>query len=220
MLFEGKNKMLDEIIGYLLKNIDKYYEAVILHIEISIAAIVISLILGVPLGILCAKNSNVSDSVINTFTVLRIIPSLAILVIAMPILGTGFIPALFALTLLAIPPILINTYVAFKNINPSVIECAAGMGMNAKKILLGVEIPLAMPLIITGLRTSATEVIASATLASYIGAGGLGDFIFTGIGMNDFRIVLIGGVSVALLSIFTEISLTAVQYRITQYQRD
>lgn len=212
--------MLDEIIGYLLTNIDKYYEAVILHIEISIAAIAISLILGVPLGILCAKNSHVSYSVINVFTVLRIIPSLAILVIAMPILGTGFIPALFALTLLAIPPILINTYVGFKNINPSVIECAAGMGMDAKKILLGIEIPLAMPLMITGLRTSATEVIASATLASYIGAGGLGDFIFTGIGMNDFRIVLIGGMSVALLSVFTEVSLVVVQHRVTKYQRN
>ncbi|MDF2634373.1 MAG: ABC-type transporter, integral rane subunit [Pelosinus sp.] len=212
--------MIEESIGYLLTNIDKYYEAVIIHIEISVAAILASLILAIPLGILCAKNSRVSYALINVFNILRIIPSLAILVVAMPILGTGFIPALFALTLLAIPPILINTYVGFKNINPSIIECAEGMGMNAKKILFGVEIPIAMPLIITGLRTSATEVIASATLASYIGAGGLGDFIFTGIGMNDFRIVLIGGMSVALLSVFTEVSLAVVQHSVTRYQRD
>lgn len=212
--------MINESIEYLLLNIDKYYEAVIIHINISAAAIIVSLIIAVPLGILCAKNGRVSYSVINVFNILRIIPSLAILVIAMPILGTGFVPALFALTLLAIPPILINTYVGFNNIDHSVIECAAGMGMDTKKILFGVEIPLAMPLIITGLRTSAAEVIASATLASYIGAGGLGDFIFTGIGMNDFRILLIGGMSVALLSVFTEVSLATVQHVVTRYQRD
>jgi osmoprotectant transport system permease protein len=212
--------MLDEIIGYLVTNIDKYYEAVMIHIEISFAAIITSIIVAVPLGILCAKNSKASYSIINVFNILRIIPSLAILVIVMPIMGTGFIPALFALTLLAIPPILINTYVGFTNINPSVIECAAGMGMDANKILFKVEFPLAMPLMITGLRTSAAEVIASATLASYIGAGGLGDFIFTGIGMNDFRIVLIGGMSVALLSVFIEVSLAVMQHSVTKYQRD
>jgi len=212
--------MLNEVLGYLLVNLDKYYQAVIIHIEISLAAILTSLIIAVPLGILCAKNSKVSYTVINLFNILRIIPSLAVLVIVLPILGTGFIPALFALTLLAIPPILINTYLGFKNIAPSVIECAEGMGMDVKMILVGVEMPLAMPLIITGVRTSAIEVIASATLASYIGAGGLGDFIFTGIGMNDFRILLIGGISVALLSVLTEISLAAVQHGVTKYQRD
>lgn len=214
------NRMINESIAYLLLNIDKYYDAVIIHIEISLAAIAVSFMIAVPLGIWCAKNGRISYSVINAFTILRIIPSLAVLVLAMPILGTGFVPALFALTLLAIPPILINTYSGFRNIDPSVLECATGMGMNASRILVGIEIPLAMPLILTGLRTSAAEVIASATLASYIGAGGLGDFIFTGIGMNDVRIVLIGGMSVALLSVLTEISLAAVQHMVTKYQRD
>lgn len=212
--------MIYEVLGYLLVNIDKYYQAVIIHIEISLAAIVTSILIAVPLGIVCAKNSKVSDAIINMFNMLRIIPSLAVLVLVLPILGTGFIPALFALTFLAIPPILINTYLGFKNIAPSVIECAEGMGMDARMILVGVEIPLAIPLIITGVRTSAIEVIASATLASYIGAGGLGDFIFTGIGMNDFRILLIGGISVALLSVLTEISLALVQNSVTKYQRD
>lgn len=212
--------MLNEVLEYLLANLDKYVQAVIIHIEISFAAIAIGIILAVPLGILCAKVNRVSYTIINVFNILRIIPSLAVLVIVLPILGTGFIPALFALILLAVPPILINTYLGFKNIDPSVIECAQGMGMDARMILFGVEIPLAMPLIITGVRTSAIEVIASATLASYIGAGGLGDFIFTGIGMNDFRILLIGGISVAVLSVLTEISLSVVQYSVTVYQRD
>lgn len=212
--------MIHETILYLLAHLDKYYQAVLIHITISAVAVVTSLLIAIPLGIICAKHTKVSHVIINAFNVLRIIPSLAVLMIAMPILGTGFVPALLALTLLAIPPILINTYLGFKNISPAVIECAEGMGMDAKRILFRVEIPLAMPLIITGLRTSTIEVIASATLASYIGAGGLGDFIFTGLGMNDLRILLIGGMSVAGLAIITELSLAMLQHSVTKYQRD
>ena len=212
--------MMYEIILYLANNLDKYYEAVITHITISFVAVLISLLIAIPLGIICSRNDKVSHVIFNVFNVFRIIPSLAVLIIAMPVLGTGFVPALLALTLLAIPPILINTYLGFTTISQSVLECAQGMGMDARKILVRVEIPLAMPLIITGLRTSTIEVIASATLASYIGAGGLGDFIFTGLGMNDLRILLIGGISVALLAIITEISLAAVQHSFTRYQRD
>lgn len=212
--------MIHESLLYLLTHLDKYYQAVITHITISFIAVVVSLLIAIPLGIICAKSSRVSHLIINAFNVLRIIPSLAVLILAMPILGTGFVPALLALTLLAIPPILINTYLGFKNISPAVIECAEGMGMDGRKILLRVEIPLAMPLMLTGLRTSTIEVIASATLASYIGAGGLGDFIFTGLGLNDLRILLIGGVSVALLAMITEIALAVVQHSVTKYQRD
>lgn len=212
--------MLEASFLYLTNHLDQYYQAVLTHITISVAAVVVSLLIAMPLGIMCAKSTKVSHVIINTFNVLRIIPSLAVLIIAMPVLGTGFLPALLALTLLAIPPILINTYLGFKNISPAVIECAQGMGMDRQKILLSVEIPLALPLIITGLRTATIEVIASATLASYIGAGGLGDFIFTGLGMNDLRILLIGGMSVALLAIVTELSLAVVGQRVTKYQRD
>ncbi|WP_312884182.1 ABC transporter permease [Clostridium psychrophilum] len=125
-----------------------------------------------PLGILCYKCTKVSQPIMNLFNFFRIIPSLAVLVLVMPIIGTGFFPALLALVILAIPPILINTYLGINNIDGS-IESAKGMGMDYKRMLRTIEIPLAMPLIITGVRTSAVEVIASATLASYIGAGGL-----------------------------------------------
>lgn len=212
--------MLHEVMDYLLNHIDKYYEAVRIHINISITAVLISIIIAVPLGIICAKFIKASQPIMNIFNFLRIIPSLAILVLVMPILGTGFFPALLALVILAIPPILINTYLGIKNIDVSVIESAEGMGMDYKKMLYKIEIPLALPLIITGVRTSAVEVIASATLASYIGAGGLGDFIFTGLGMNDFRILLVGGATVALLSIVAEMLLFMLEQRITKYQRD
>ena len=212
--------MLAEVINYLLNHLDKYNEAVKIHIYISITAVLISIIIAVPLGIICAKSTKVSQTIMNLFNLLRVIPSLAILVLVMPILGTGFFPALFALVILAIPPILINTCLGIRNIDISVLESAKGMGMDHKKLLFKIEIPLALPLIITGVRTSTVEVIASATLASYIGAGGLGDFIFTGLGMNDFRMLILGGASVALLSVIAEMLLFIFQQSITRYQRD
>ncbi|HEY8890840.1 MAG TPA: ABC transporter permease [Clostridium sp.] len=212
--------MLTGIIDYLLKHIDKYYEAVEIHITISVTAVLISIIIAVPLGILCVRFTKASQPIMNLFNFFRVIPSLAILVLVMPILGTGFTPALLALVILAVPPILINTYLGIKNIDISVLESAKGMGMDKRKMLLKIEVPLSMPLIITGVRTSTVEVIASATLASYIGAGGLGDFIFTGLNMNDFRILIIGGASVALLSVVAELLLFTVQQSITKYQRE
>lgn len=155
----------------------------------------------------------------NIFNFFRIIPSLAVLVLVLPLLGVGFVPALFALVFLAIPPILINTYLGFNNIDKSVIESAEGMGMSKKELLFKIQIPLALPLIITGIRTASVEVIASATLASYIGAGGLGDFIFKGLLLNETKLLIVGGVSVAVLSIFSEIILFIFQQLVTKYER-
>lgn len=211
--------MLISTIDYIRSNYIQYYQAVRIHVLISIAAVLVSTIIAVPLGIMCSKNKMFSIPIMNLFNFLRIIPSLAVLVLVMPILGTGFLPALLALVILAIPPTLINTYLGFKNVDEFILESSRGMGMGSKMILFKIEIPLAMPLILTGIRTSAVEVIASAALASYIGAGGLGDFIFTGLGLNDYRMLLAGGISIALLAIISEILLSLLQYGITRYQR-
>lgn len=211
--------MLYDLIKYLLNNYSEYQKDVIVHISISIVAIVCSIIIAFPLGVMCAKYSKVSQPVMNLFNFFRIIPSLAVLVLVLPILGTGFSPALLALILLAIPPILINTYIGIKNIEAFILESAKGMGMDDKRILFKIQIPLAMPLILTGIRTASVEVIASATLASYIGAGGLGDIIFTGLALNDSTMLLLGGISVALLSIIVEITLFILQQVITRYEK-
>jgi ABC-type proline/glycine betaine transport systems, permease component len=211
--------MLISIIDYIISNHIQYYQAVKIHILISILAILISTVIAVPLGIICSKNKIFSMPIMNLFNFLRIIPSLGILVLAMPILGTGFPPALLALVVLAVPPTLINAYLGFKNVDEFILESSRGMGMGSKRILFKIELPLAMPLIITGIRTSAVEVIASAALASYIGAGGLGDFIFTGLSLNDYKMLLVGGLSIALLSIIAEILLSILQHGITRYQR-
>jgi osmoprotectant transport system permease protein len=212
--------MLAEVIKFIISNSNQYYKAISIHILISLTALAISITIAVPLGIICAKSRKLLFPIINLFNLLRIIPSLAILVLVLPILGTGFVPAVVALIVLAIPPIISNTYMGFKNINQSIIESAEGMGMDEKDILFKIQIPLALPLILTGIRISSVEVIASATIASYIGAGGLGDFIFTGISMNDFIMIFVGAASVALLSIFSEIILITLQHTLTKYQRN
>jgi osmoprotectant transport system permease protein len=209
--------MISEIADYFAKSHKEYLEAVLTHIGISLGVTLISIIIAVPLGVLCAKYVKLSQSILGFFNILRLIPSLAILIVLMPVLGTGLAPAMFALTLLAIPAILINTSIGFTGISPSIIEAAKGMGMSQGRILVTVEFPLAFPLIITGIRTAAVEVIASATLAAYIGSGGLGGLIIIGLGAPSTAILLIGGLSVAILAIVADVILALTQRRFTKF---
>lgn len=137
----------------------------------------------------------------SIFGALRIIPSLAILLLMLPVMGTGFWPAVTALVLLAVPSILINTIVGLDEVPAFMLETAKGMGMKPYQVWFHVRFPLALPSILSGIKTSAVEVIASATLAAKIGAGGFGEIIFTGIGLFQTDLLLIGGVSVAALSL-------------------
>jgi osmoprotectant transport system permease protein len=139
------------------------------------------------------------------------VPSLAILFLALPYLGTGFRPALFALVVLAFPPIIINTYAGIRNVDRAVVEAAFGMGMEPNQVLRQVELPIALPAVIAGVRTAAVEVIASATLAAFIGGGGLGDFITRGFAVYEPRIMLVGAIPVALLALFSEGLLGGIQ---------
>jgi osmoprotectant transport system permease protein len=154
----------------------------------------------------------------NVFNAFRVIPSLAILFLALPYLGLGFLPSLVALTVLAFPPVLINTYAGLRGVDPAVVEAAFGMGMAPSQVLRQVEIPLAVPTILAGVRTAAVEVISSATLASFIGGGGLGDFITRGFALYDVRIMLVGAIPVAFLALTSEALLSSFQrlYRIPE----
>lgn len=212
--------MNDKIVEYLSTHTSEYLTAVKIHLTLSIEALLFAMIIAIPLGIMCYRNKAFSKYVTGGFNTLRIIPSLAILVLMIPIMGTGIIPALVALTILAIPPILINTTAGFLSIEPSLYEVAKGMGMDKSQMFLKVEFPLSLPLILTGIRTAAVEATASATLAAYIGAGGLGNIVFTGLGLNRAELLLVGGISVAIISISVEIILSTVQNSITRYQRD
>jgi len=169
------------------------------------------LLLGLPLGLWSARSRTAATFLINGFNALRVIPSLAFLFLAIPYFGLSFQSAAIALTLLVMPPILISTDVAFRNIDPMIIEAARGMGMNAGQVLRLVEAPLALPVIIAGIKTATVEVIASATLAAFIGAGGLGSFIVLGFALYDNAVLLVVAVPVALLALLAEISLSLLQ---------
>lgn len=171
------------------------------HLLISFIAVIIALFIGVIFGYIGSKSDNNEKFMSTPFQVLRVIPSLALLALFIPFIGTGELPAIIALTILAIPPILLNTIVGFRQVPFFMLETAQAMGMTKKQALRKVRVPLAIPLILSGLRTAIVEVIASATLAAKIGAGGLGEIIFTGIGLNRSDLLLVGGVSVALLSL-------------------
>lgn len=197
--------------SYFLDRQPAFWRAAGQHLTLSLTALLISVLIAVPLGIWIARRAQVAQVVINVFGALRLIPSLAVLFLALPYFGTGFRPALLALTILAFPPVLINTYAGLHSVDRAVIEAAYGMGMEVREVLRQVELPLALPAMIAGIRVAAVEVIASATLAAFIAAGGLGQFVYTGYTLNRPEVMLVGAVPVALLALAAELLLGGVQ---------
>lgn len=176
---------------------------VLQHVELSALALLIAVVIALPVALL-VRNTPVGAAVaINVGNVGRAVPSLALLAFALPLFGLGFTTALVALTALAIPPILINASVGLREVGRDVIDAARGMGLSGGQILARVQLPIAAPVIFAGLRTSAVQVVASATLATFIGGGGLGDLIVQGFQRGGPTLVA-GALSVAVLAIITE----------------
>ncbi len=188
------------------------------HLTLAGAALAIALLLGVPLGLLAARRYALAERLVALAAALRVVPSLAILFVAVPFLGIGFGPALLALTVLAAPPVLLATVAGLRGIDAQVIGAAQGMGMSPMQVLRRVELPLAAPVLASGVRTASVEVIASATLAAFIGAGGLGDFITLGFQMNRPEIMLVGAVPVAGLAILSESSFGLLDRRLARWR--
>ena len=193
--------MWEKMFTYIVTHGDALLIQTATHLWISLAALTAAILVGIPCGYLAADLPGCEKWISAPFQVLRVIPSLAILVLLIPVAGTGALPAVIALTILAVPPVLLNTIVGFRDVPAFMTESAAGMGMTDREILWNVRIPLALPLIFAGIRTALVEVIASAALAARIGAGGLGEVIFTGLGLNRMDLLLLGGVLVAALSL-------------------
>ncbi|MGF1496314.1 MAG: ABC transporter permease [Elainellaceae cyanobacterium] len=184
------------------------------HLLLVVVPLAIGLLVGLPLGLLSARSQLAATVFINGFNGLRVIPSIAILFLAIPYFGLSFQSAAIALTLLVLPPILVSTEVAFRSVAPPVREAAVGVGMSPLEVMRQIEIPLALPIIVAGIKTATVEVIASATLAAFIGAGGLGDFIVLGFAQYDPAILLVGAIPVAVLALLSEISLGILQKRV------
>lgn len=210
---------MQKIADYFATHSTEYVQMIGEHLEVSLLAVIFAMIIAIPLGIFSTRCKWLEKLSVGIWGTLRIIPSLAILVVCIPIMGTGIKPAVLALTVLAVPPILLNTTLAFQTLPQAVIEAGAGMGMSPMRLFFTVKVPLAFPVVFTGVRTAVVEVIASATLAAYIGAGGLGDLIFTGLGLMRNDLLWIGGISVAVLSLATGYLLDSLEKRITRYQR-
>ncbi len=210
---------LSKAYQYLLDHQAEFWQNVGTHLQLSLAALALALIVCVPLGVLAAKRQRVAQPIINVANALRVVPSLAILFLALPYLGLGFKPSLVALTVLACPPILINTYAGFRAIDRAVIETAHGMGMAKAQVLRLVEFPLALPVLLVGIRIATVEVIASASLAAFIAGDGLGNFIQVGFAVRRPDIMLVGTVPIAVLALLADALLAGLQRAATPPHR-
>lgn len=176
-------------------------QALLQHLQISTLALLIAMVLAIPLAIWVVKHKKTAEVLLQVTGVLQTIPSLALLGLLIPIVGIGSVPAVIALVVYALLPIFQNTYLGLAEIDPALEEAAEAFGMSRMKKLLKVELPLAMPTIISGIRTALVLIIGTATLAALIGAGGLGTFILLGIDRNNTSLILIGAVASGLLAI-------------------
>ena len=210
--------MLKEMMEYTGTHASGIALQIATHIGISLAALFIASAIGIPFGYLASKSARREAAVTAPFEILRVVPSLAFLILLIPVMGTGVMPAVTALTILAVPPVLLNTTVGFREVPDFMIESARGIGMTEREVLREVRIPLAMPMILAGVRTALVEVFASTTIAARRGAGGLGEIIFTGLGLMRSDLLILGGGLTAVLSlaaggIFDLISRSLMKYK-------
>jgi len=171
------------------------------HVVLTGVSTSFAILAGVPLGILISRHKTIRVIVLAAAGVVQTIPSLAMLAFLLPLLGIGLKPAIVALTLYAFLPIIRNTYTGLTNISDEIIEAATGVGFTPKQMLCLVELPLALPVIFAGIRTAAVIGVGIATLSSFIGAGGLGDFINRGIALNNTNLILLGAGAAAILAL-------------------
>ena len=212
-------KLLLDAYEYFLANQTRFWQAVNQHLVLSLVALAISVLIGVPLGIWIARRVGLAQYVINAFGALRLIPSLAILFLALPYLGTGFRPALFALTVLAFPPVIINTYAGLRGVDRAVVEAAYGMGMAPWQALRRVELPLAMPAIIAGVRIATVSTVGLVTVTALIGQGGLGRLLLDGF-QRDFQTPLTVGIVLSLaLAVVADLLLLGALTLATPWRR-
>lgn len=175
------------------------------HVELTAVSVALAVAIGVVLGVLAAKAGSVLGFVVVQIANLgRIVPSLAILALALPLVGVGFTPSVIALVAVGVPPILVNTYAGVRSVDPAALEAARGMGMSGLQVLRRVQAPLALPLVVAGASTAAVQIVSTATLAALIGGGGLGEVVFNGIATIRNEIILAGVLPIAALALVVE----------------
>jgi osmoprotectant transport system permease protein len=205
-----------EYINFILNPENNYVGQTFEYLKICGISIGIAIVIGVVLGALVSRNAVLAFIAINLSGLMRSVPIIAVLFLFVSISGQlGFGPALIALIVLGIPPILVNTYTGIRGVDPAAIDAAKGMGMTTWQIATRIQAPLVTPLVAAGIRTSAVQIVATATLAAFIGAGGYGDYIVDGLTVFNYTELIVGAVSVAVLAMLVEVSLSWLQRALT-----
>jgi osmoprotectant transport system permease protein len=196
---------------FMYEQSDKLLAQTAQHLGLTFISLLLAIAIGLPLGILIVRKNRLAGTVLGLAGVLQTIPSIALLGFMIPLLGIGAKPAIVALLIYALLPIIRNTYTGIRGIDQHVIEAAKALGMSKHQILLRVELPLAMPVLLAGIRTATVINVGVATLASYIAAGGLGEFIFGGISLNNTNMILAGAIPAAVLAVILDLLLSQLQ---------
>ncbi|MDK2951148.1 MAG: osmoprotectant transport system permease protein [Kosmotogales bacterium] len=205
-----------EFFEYIGKNADKIVEELLRHLEIIAIAVPIAILIAVPIGIAVSRKPKLAEVVLKIASVLMTIPSLALFGIMVVLLapvkaGIGIVPAIVAIIVYSMLPMIRNTLVAIKEVDPYIVEAARGMGMTNKQILFKIRLPLGIPIIMAGIRNAVVMGISVTTIAYLIGAGGLGYFIFSGLSRSRMEMILLGAILVGALGILANFSLLKVE---------
>ncbi|MEW1641043.1 MULTISPECIES: ABC transporter permease [unclassified Streptomyces] len=185
------------------------------HVQYSLIALAIAAAIGLPVGLVTGHTGRGGNTLALIATAARALPSFGLLVLMFVLIGFGLVPVMIPLVVLAVPPILVTTYEAMRSVDPSPVDAARGMGMNETNILLQVELPVALPLILSGLRSAAIQIVSTATIAAYVSLGGLGRYIIDGLYQKNYEKVvggatLVAGMALVTLGLFWGIARLAV----------
>ena len=203
---------------YIQEHQEKYLGLLLRHVELTLLALCFSILLGVAIGVACYANGRISAAANTLVSGLRVVPSIALLLLCMPILGTGLLPALVALTILGLSPVVSSSIIALGGTDPKLLEAAQACGMEDRQIFRRVRWPLALPGIITGCRLAGLSVAAGATLAAYIGAGGLGELVLSGLSQFRYDMIFAGALSMIAVSLCVEAVFQILYYYVSRYR--
>lgn len=193
---------VSDFISFVQMNLDSVALATGQHLYLSFGSIFLGMLVAIPLGIWLTGRDELAGKILTATSIIQTVPGLAFLGLFLPLMGIGVAPSMTVLFLYSLLPILTNTYTGIKGVPPAFVEAGVGMGMSPSQLLFMVKLPLAFPVIIAGIRIASVYIISWATLAAFIGGGGLGDPILTGIQTADMNFILLGAIPAALLALF------------------